>query len=71
MAVSDLPNGFVVTEGRQVDPKYETIRARQHSFKRSQVEEDLVGAVLFPSSSERDFMTGQLMNVDGGFHFVG
>ena len=27
--------------------------------------------VLFLSSSESDFMTGQLLNVDGGFHFVG
>jgi len=27
--------------------------------------------VLFLSSSESDFMTGQLLNVDGGAHFVG
>jgi NAD(P)-dependent dehydrogenase (short-subunit alcohol dehydrogenase family) len=55
------------TEGR----RYEKIRAQQRSIKRSQVENDLVGTVLFLSSPESDFMTGQLLNVDGGFHFVG
>jgi NAD(P)-dependent dehydrogenase (short-subunit alcohol dehydrogenase family) len=27
--------------------------------------------VLFLASPESDFMTGQLLNVDGGAHFVG
>jgi len=40
-------------------------------LKKTQVESDLVGTVLFLSSNESDFMTGQLLNVDGGFHFVG
>ena len=71
ICVNTVSPGFVVTEGRQVDPEYEKIRAQQRSIKRSQVEDDLVGTVLFLSSSESDFMTGQLLNVDGGFHFVG
>ena len=71
ICVNTVSPGFVVTEGRQVDPEYEKIRAQQRSVKRSQVEDDLVGTVLFLSSSESDFMTGQLLNVDGGFHFVG
>ena len=71
ICVNTVSPGFVVTEGRQVDPEYEKIRAQQRSIKRSQVENDLVGTVLFLSSSESDFMTGQLLNVDGGFHFVG
>jgi NAD(P)-dependent dehydrogenase (short-subunit alcohol dehydrogenase family) len=70
ICVNTVTPGFVVTEGRQVDPEYEKIRARQRSIKRSQVETDLVGTVLFLSSPESDFMTGQLLNVDGGFHFV-
>ena len=49
---------------------YEKVRAQERSIKRSQVESDLVGTVLFLSSRESDFMTGQLLNVDGGFHFV-
>jgi NAD(P)-dependent dehydrogenase (short-subunit alcohol dehydrogenase family) len=71
ICVNTVTPGFVVTEGRQVDPEYEKIRAQQRSIKRTQVESDLVGTVLFLSSSESDFMTGQLLNVDGGFHFVG
>jgi NAD(P)-dependent dehydrogenase (short-subunit alcohol dehydrogenase family) len=71
ICVNTVSPGFVVTEGRQVDPEYEKLRAQQRSIKRTQVEEDLVGTVLFLSSSESDFMTGQLLNVDGGFHFVG
>jgi NAD(P)-dependent dehydrogenase (short-subunit alcohol dehydrogenase family) len=71
ICVNTVSPGFVVTEGRQVDPAYEKLRAQQRSIKRSQVENDLVGTVLFLSSPESDFMTGQLLNVDGGFHFVG
>jgi len=71
ICVNTVTPGFVVTEGRRVDPEYEKIRAQQRSIKRTQVESDLVGTVLFLSSNESDFMTGQLLNVDGGFHFVG
>jgi len=71
ICVNTVTPGFVVTEGRQVDPEYEKIRAQQRSIKRSQVEQDLVGTVLYLSSAESDFMTGQLLNVDGGYHFVG
>ena len=70
ICVNTVTPGFVVTEGRQVDPEYEKIRAQQRSLKRTQVEADLVGTVLFLSSPESDFMTGQLLNVDGGARFV-
>ncbi|HEU5464630.1 MAG TPA: 3-oxoacyl-ACP reductase family protein [Candidatus Binatia bacterium] len=71
ICVNTVSPGFVVTEGRKVDPEYEKARAQQRSIKRTQVEQDLVGTVLFLASAESDFMTGQLLNVDGGFHFVG
>ena len=71
ICVNTVSPGFIVTEGRKVDPEYEKIRAQQRSIKRTQVENDLVGTVLFLSSPDSDFMTGQLLNVDGGFHFVG
>ncbi|HEY7322471.1 MAG TPA: SDR family oxidoreductase [Candidatus Binatia bacterium] len=41
------------------------------SLKRTEVENDLVGTVLFLASPESNFMTGQLLNVDGGAHFIG
>jgi NAD(P)-dependent dehydrogenase (short-subunit alcohol dehydrogenase family) len=63
--------GFVVTEGRAVDPAFNASRVSNRAFKRVQVENDLDGTVMFLSSSESDFMTGQLLNVDGGAHFVG
>ena len=71
ICVNTMSPGFVVTEGRQVDPEYEKVCAQQRSIKRSQVENDLVGKVLYLLSPESDFMTGQLLNVDDGFHFVG
>jgi len=71
ICVNTVSPGFVVTEGRKVDPEYEKVRAQQRSIKRTQVENDLVGTVLFLSSNESDFMSGQLLNVDGGFHFIG
>src|SRR6266850_2292721 len=66
ICVNTVSPGFVVTEGRQVDPAYEKVRAQQRSINRSQVETDLVGTVLFLSSPASDFMTGQLLNVGGG-----
>ena len=41
-------------------------RVAGRAFERAQVPADLVGAVMFLSSSASDFMTGQTINVDGG-----
>lgn len=70
IAVNTIAPGFTVTEGRQVDPQYERVRNEARSFKRTEVEGDLVGTVLFLASSESDFMTGQLLLVDGGGLFL-
>jgi 3-oxoacyl-[acyl-carrier protein] reductase len=69
ICVNTVSPGFTVTEGRQVDPEYERIRNQARSIKRTQVEADVVGTVLFLASSDSDFVTGQLLNVDGGGHF--
>jgi len=44
--------------------------SRQRAFKRIEVPEDITGTALFLASSDSDFMTGQLLVVDGGgiFH---
>jgi len=70
IGVNTIAPGFTVTEGRQVDPEYERVRNEARCFKRTQVEGDLVGTVLFLASAESDFMTGQLLLVDGGGLFL-
>jgi 3-oxoacyl-[acyl-carrier protein] reductase len=54
----DLP------EGADLATRERAVQAR--AIKRIQVPEDLVGAVIFLASSASDFMTGQVVNVDGG-----
>jgi NAD(P)-dependent dehydrogenase (short-subunit alcohol dehydrogenase family) len=39
------------------------------TLKRPEEATDLVGAALFLASSDSDFMTGQIVNVDGGVFF--
>ncbi len=68
ICVNSIAPGFVVTEGREVDPEYEKRRNQIRCFKRTQVESDVVGTVLFLASSESDFMTGQCLSIDGGTH---
>ena len=70
ICVNTVAPGFVVTDGRNVTPEQVARSNEQRCFKRSQVEGDLVGTVLFLASSESDFMTGQLLAVDGGSHFL-
>lgn len=43
--------------------------AEATALRRVQVPADLVGALLFLSSTASDFVTGQTVNVDGGFAF--
>jgi 3-oxoacyl-[acyl-carrier protein] reductase len=40
--------------------------SKQRAFKRIEVPEDITGTALFLASSDSDFMTGQLLVVDGG-----
>jgi 3-oxoacyl-[acyl-carrier protein] reductase len=43
--------------------------AATRCFKRPETPEDLVGAVLYFSSADSDFVTGQTLLVDGGAVF--
>ena len=40
--------------------------AQMRSFKRDQQPEDLIGPLLFLTSADSDFVTGQTYVVDGG-----
>jgi len=44
--------------------------AASSALRRVQVPSDLIGALLFLTSSDSDFMTGQTLVVDGGISFI-
>jgi len=48
------------------NPEFLENRRMQRAIPRHQQPEDLVGAVMFLASDASDFMTGQILNVDGG-----
>jgi 3-oxoacyl-[acyl-carrier protein] reductase len=43
--------------------------AQATALRRVQVPDDLVGTVMFLASPASDFITGQTINVDGGYAF--
>ncbi len=47
-------------------PARRNMTVGSRAFKRAQLPEDLVGACVFLSSADSDFMTGQTLVVDGG-----
>lgn len=44
--------------------------AEQRCLKRVETPDDLIGALIFLSSRDSDFITGQSLNCDGGFLFI-
>jgi len=56
-------------ERATITPEARQAMAAQTPLRRVQVSADLVGAVVFLSSTESDFITGQTLNVDGGFSY--
>ena len=73
--VNVLSPGFTITDTvkQQLDSTVlqqmkEEVNASR-IVQRDQVPEDLVGALLFLASDDSDFMSGQLINVDGGVVF--
>ncbi len=67
--VNAVAPGLTETEAaRFVNPKeiWEMVRAKV-CLKRAEQPEDLVGTLVFLSSAESDFITGQTIVVDGGY----
>ena len=54
--------------GPQADGMFEGFLAEQ-ALKRTEVPEDLAGAVSWLASEDASFVTGQTVVVDGGWHF--
>ena len=68
ITVNTITPGLVSTEGVQKHYSEEMLESRviARSIKRQQMPQDLVGAVMFLSSEGAGFITGQILNVDGG-----
>jgi 3-oxoacyl-[acyl-carrier protein] reductase len=56
-------------ERATIGPAERQAMAQATALKRVQVPGDLVGTVLFLASPDSDFITGQTINVDGGYAF--
>ncbi len=70
ICVNALAPGLVMSEGVERSPEWTPERRQRvignRSIKRTQVPDDMVGAMLFLASPDSDFMTGQTIVVDGG-----
>ncbi len=68
ITVNALAPGLTATGmNEQVSPAERFQNAiADRCIKRVEIPEDLIGAVLFLASSHSDFITGQLINLDGG-----
>ena len=68
IAVNALAPGFTMSEaGRELAPERVAAMAVQaRAFKREQLPEDLVGPLLFLTTADSAFVTGQTYLVDGG-----
>ncbi len=71
--VNAIAPGMTITEGIRKNPAYSkemlagTVKVR--AIQREEGPEDLVGACLFLVGEGADFMTGQILTVDGGVAF--
>lgn len=72
ICVNALAPGFTLSEGVDANQSYaQPVREAvnmQRCLQRSQQPEDLTGALVFLSSTDSDFMTGQTVLVDGGMY---
>jgi NAD(P)-dependent dehydrogenase (short-subunit alcohol dehydrogenase family) len=68
ICVNCIAPGLTMSEAVRANFDGDRLRANVavRSFKREQVPNDLIGTVLFLSSEDSDFITGQTIIVDGG-----
>ena len=68
ICVNTLAPGFTIS-GMQNEEHLRQSRAgaiTRRAIKREQVPEDLVGTLVYLASKDSDFLTGQVLAVDGG-----
>ncbi len=68
--VNSVAPGPVTTEVTQTTITRDEVKAliAMQCIKREETPKELVGPVMFLASDEADFMSGQLLNVDGGLN---
>lgn len=70
ISVNSIAPGFTISEAIEENPMFPDISRKiaveSRCFKRDQRPEDLVGTIVFLSSDDSDFITGQTIVVDGG-----
>ena len=71
ITVNAVTPGSTATEVERetITPEQRQAMAAATALRRIQVPADLVGAVAFLLSPDSDFITGQTLNVDGGFAY--
>jgi len=71
IAVNAITPGLTLSGPQQagaITPAQLADRRARRCFQRDQFPEDIVGSVVFLSSADSDFITGQTINVDGGLN---
>ena len=69
ITVNCIAPGFTESDGTRENPDLHVARAptiANRAIKRDMVPDDLVGAIVFLMTPDSDFITGQMINVDGG-----
>jgi NAD(P)-dependent dehydrogenase (short-subunit alcohol dehydrogenase family) len=69
ICVNCIAPGLIPTESVLANPLISATRGtviEQRALKREEVPADLTGALVFFSSLESDFITGQTLSIDGG-----
>jgi NAD(P)-dependent dehydrogenase (short-subunit alcohol dehydrogenase family) len=67
--VNAIAPGLVEHEGQNAPKALAELQLKERSIKRVQTPDDLMGTLVFLASSDSDFMTGQVIVVDGGSIF--
>ena len=66
ICVNAIAPGLVEHEGQNAPKALTELQLKERSIKRLQTPEDLLGALIYLSSSDSDFVTGQTIVIDGG-----